>query len=256
MTGKLFGAVSVYGLLIACGIMLAVLLCGREAKRLCLPPDTGIDMVLWAIPAAVIGARIYYVIFRWDVYSLSPVRILYIWEGGLAIYGGVIGGLIGLAVYARRSRIRLFRLLDIAAPALILGQAIGRWGNFFNGEAYGRIVRSSFWQFFPVAVFADGDWHLATFFYESVWDLAGFALLWRCRKRTLHKGDVFLLYLLWYGAGRAVIEELRADSLMLGPLRVSQVLSVLLCTASAAVLLIRKNRPEDRPDKTDRGEGS
>ena len=117
----------------------------------------------------------------------------------------------------------------MAAPLVILGQAIGRWGNFFNGEAYGYPVQSAFWQFFPVAVQVDGVWHLATFFYESCWDLAGFIVLWRYRLRARRAGDVFFLYLLWYGAGRTIIEGLRTDSLMLGPIRVSQLLSLALC---------------------------
>ena len=242
MHNKLFGFLSIYGLLIACAILLAVILCEREARRRGLPRDTGIDMPLWAVPPAVIGARLYYVIFRWDYYAKNPVSALYFWQGGLAIYGAVIGGFIGLCLFSRKSRLPLLTLLDIAAPVVILGQAIGRWGNFFNGEAYGSAVTNPAWQFFPVAVFADGAWHLATFFYESCWNLAGFLFLWFYRRRQQRPGDVFLRYLAWYGLGRAVIEGLRADSLMWGGVRVSQVLSAVLCVGAVSAILIRKRR--------------
>ena len=241
MHNKLFGVISLYGLLIACALLLAVILCEREARRRGLPRDTGVDMALWAVPPAVICARLYYVVFRWDLYRQNPISALYFWQGGLAIYGAVIGGFLGLWAYSRKSGIYLWVLLDIAAPVLILGQAIGRWGNYFNGEAYGHAVTDPAWQFFPFAVFADGQWHLATFFYESCWDALGFIYLWRRRLRATRPGDVFLRYLLWYGFGRTVIEGLRADSLMLGPVRVSQALSVALCVFAVVMMLKRKN---------------
>jgi len=242
MNNKLFGVVSIYGLLIACAILLAAILCQREARRHALPQDTGLDMMLWAIPPAIIGSRIYYVAFRWGYYAPNPVSALYFWQGGLAIYGGIIGGFLGLFLLSRRRHIPLLTLLDIAAPLLILGQAIGRWGNYFNGEAYGRVIENPAWQFFPAAVFADGNWHMATFFYESCWNLLGFVLLWLYRKRAKQPGDVFFRYLLWYGAGRTVIEGLRADSLMWGGVRVSQALSAVLFLAALTVLILRKRR--------------
>lgn len=242
MNNRLFGVVSVYGLLIACAILLAVILCQREARRKRLPKDTGLDMALWAVPPAVVCARIYYVIFRWDIYAEEPLRALYFWQGGLAIYGAVIGGFLGLWALSRRHRLPLLSLLDIAAPVVILGQGIGRWGNFFNGEAYGAAVTNPVWQFFPLAVYADGAWRQATFFYESCWDLTGFVLLWLYRKKAGADGDVFFRYLAWYGAGRAVIEGLRADSLMWGPVRVSQALSLTLCLFAVFVLIRRRLR--------------
>ena len=234
MRTKLFGVVSIYGVLIALAVLCAVILCQREGRRRGLPEDIGLDMALWAVPLGVVCARLYYVIFRWDYYAQNPVSILYFWQGGLAIYGGVIGGALGLYLLSRRRRISCLTLFDMAAPLVILGQAIGRWGNLFNGEAYGYPVQSAFWQFFPVAVQVDGVWHLATFFYESCWDLAGFIVLWRYRLRARRAGDVFFLYLLWYGAGRTIIEGLRTDSLMLGPIRVSQLLSLALCLCGLA----------------------
>ena len=191
MRTKLFGVVSIYGVLIALAVLCAVILCQREGRRRGLPEDIGLDMALWAVPLGVVCARLYYVIFRWDYYAQNPVSILYFWQGGLAIYGGVIGGALGLYLLSRRRRISCLTLFDMAAPLVILGQAIGRWGNLFNGEAYGYPVQSAFWQFFPVAVQVDGVWHLATFFYESCWDLAGFIVLWRYRLRAARGGCVF-----------------------------------------------------------------
>lgn len=255
MSNKLFGVLSIYGLLIACAILLGAILCQREARRLRLPPDTGIDMILWAVPPAVICARAYYVIFRWDWYARDPLSALYFWQGGLAIYGAVIGGFLGLLLLSRRRRLPFPTLLDIAAPLVILGQAIGRWGNYFNGEAYGREVTDPAWQFFPAAVYADGAWRMATFFYESCWNALGFALLWLYRKRAKRPGDVFWRYLLWYGTGRLVIEGFRADSLMLGPVRVSQALSAALALSALIVILRRrakKQRPGAVPERPDR----
>lgn len=242
MHNKLFGVISVYGLLIAMAMLLAAVLCERETRRRGLPRDTGVDMLLWAVPPAVVCARLYYVIFRWELYAKNPLSALYFWQGGLAIYGGVIGGFLGLWLYSKKSGVYLWVLLDIAAPVLILGQAIGRWGNYFNGEAYGLAVADPAWQFFPFAVYADGQWHLATFFYESCWNALGFVLLWRYRLRQRQPGDVFLRYLLWYGFGRALIEGLRTDSLMLGPVRVSQALSVGLCAVAACMIWRRRRR--------------
>lgn len=241
MTNRLLGGrIPVYGLLIAAAIALSIYLCSREEKRLGLPKDFSLDLALWAIPAGIVGARLYYVAFRWDLYAANPLRILYLWEGGLAIYGGVIGGALGALLLCRRRKVSFKAVADLVAPVLILSQAIGRWGNFFNGEAYGYLVESPAWQFFPVAVQVDGAWHLATFFYESLWDFAGFWLLWLQRKRPRPAGDLFLKYLCWYGLGRALIEGLRTDSLMWGPVRVSQALSILLCLGAGAALLLHR----------------
>ena len=242
MRTTLFGFIPVYGLLIACAIGLAVALCEKECRRKGLPQDSGIDMALFAVPTAIVGARLYYVAFRWPVYAAEPLSILRVWEGGLAIYGGVIGGLMGLLLMSRVKKQSFPMLLDIAAPLVLLGQAIGRWGNFFNGEAYGFAVENAALRFFPVSVCVNGQWHLATFFYESCWNLVGFVLLWRCRKHTRKNGDVALLYLLWYGAGRLFIEGLRTDSLMILNMRVSQLVSLALCALSCTLLAVRHDR--------------
>ena len=238
----LFGVIPIYGLLIAAAIAVAVFLCSREEKRLQLPQDTSIDLALWLIPAAIIGARLYYVAFQWEMYAQNPLRILSVWEGGLAIYGGVIAGVLTGLAFSKKKKIPFGVLADLVAPVLILGQAIGRWGNFFNGEAYGYLVENPAWQFFPAAVFVGGQWHMATFFYESMWNFAGFILLWLKRKTVKIPGNLFLGYLMWYGAGRAVIEGLRTDSLMLGPLRVSQMLSLALVLFAFCFYFIRSRR--------------
>lgn len=242
MQNRLFGTFSIYGLLIAAAVALGVFLCVQREKEMDLPKDISLDLALWAVPLGIIGARLYYVIFQWEMYRDDPVRALYIWEGGLAIYGGVIGGAIGVWLLARRRKVSFLRLADLVAPSLILAQAIGRWGNFFNGEAYGRLIEDPALRFFPIAVQVAGQWHMATFFYESVWDLAGFFLLWKKRNAMGRDGNLFLLYLVWYGLGRAVIEGLRTDSLMLGNVRVSQALSVVLCVTAAILLYIRRKK--------------
>ena len=239
----LFGFIPIYGLLISLGIGLGVWLCSRQEERLGLPKDTAVDFALWVIPAAIIGARLYYVAFQWEAYRDDLSRVFRVWEGGMAIYGGVIGGAVAALLYAKIKKRPFGALADMTAPALILGQAIGRWGNFVNREAYGRAVTDPALQFFPIAVNIAGEWHMATFFYESAWNFLGFWVLWLNRKKTTAPGNLFLLYLCWYGLGRAVIEGLRTDSLMLGSLRVSQMLSLaLLITAGAALLIRRKKR--------------
>ena len=242
MHQRLFGVVSIYGLLIAYAMALSVFLCSKQEKRLGLPKDLTYDLALWVIPAGVIGARLYYVAFQWDMYRQNPLSILYLWEGGLAIYGGVIGGALAVFAFSRIKKAPFGKLADMIAPGLILSQAIGRWGNFFNSEAYGRLIDNPALQWFPLAVNVDGEWHMATFFYESLWDFAGFWLLWLNRKKTTVPGNLFLLYLIWYGLGRAFIEGLRTDSLMLGPVRVSQALSILLCLGGATWLVYRKQK--------------
>ena len=239
MKARIFGWIPVYGLLIACAIGLAVALCEKECRRKGLKKDSGIDMALWAVPTGVIFARLYYVIFRWDYFRSDLMSVFRLWEGGLAIYGGIIGGTLGVFAMTRAKKISFVMLLDIAAPVLLLGQSIGRWGNYFNGEAYGYAVQNAALQFFPMSVYADGQWHLATFFYESCWNALGFVLLWTNRKKTKKNGDTALSYLLWYGAGRLFIEGLRTDSLMLFNMRVSQLLSLSLCVTAVLMQAVR-----------------
>lgn len=243
----IFGSLPWYGVLIVCGIAAAVTLCIHEEKRLGLKQDTVIDVALWVVPFGIIGARLYYVAFRWDLFASNPLSILRLWEGGLAIYGGIIGGLVAMLLFGRHRKIRPFTLTDMTVPGLALAQSIGRWGNYFNMEAYGREITNPAWQFFPIAVqipAAEGyAWYMATFFYESCWNLLVFLILWFIiRKRAQRAGTTTLWYMLLYGTGRFFIEGLRTDSLMSGNLRVSQVLSLALVLASAALLITQAIR--------------
>lgn len=242
-SSTVFGGLQWYSVLIVGGILLAIWLAGREEKRLGLPKDTAIDIALVVIPCGIVGARLYYVAMTWELFSQNPISILYIWEGGIAIYGAVIGGALGALVYARRKKVSFLRLADMIAPGLLLAQAIGRWGNYFNMEAYGPLIKDVRFQFFPLGVLIPGAngyaWHMATFFYESMWNFVGFGALWALRTRQKEPGSVFCWYLLIYGSGRFIIEQLREDSLYLGGLRVSQYLSLILCAVAAGVLLWR-----------------
>lgn len=237
------GTLPWYSVLIVTGICLALLLALREEKRLGLPKDTVIDLALWLIPAGIVGARLYYVLFTWDMFRADPLRILRIWEGGLAIYGAVLGGLLAALLFSRKRGIPLFTLTDMIVPGLVLAQAIGRWGNYFNMEAYGDAVTDPRWQFFPASVLIPGPsggvWHQATFFYESAWNLLVFLVLMLSRRHTRRSGDTTLWYVALYGAGRFVIEGLRTDSLMLGGLRVSQGLSGAMVLGVLIVFLLR-----------------
>ena len=247
-----------YGVLMALGILIGVWLTLREGKRKKLTEDDILDMCLVIIPSGVVGARLYYVIFEWASYASNPIRALYIWEGGLAIYGAVIGGLIGMFIYSRVKKIRFLKLADCIAPGLVLAQAIGRWGNFFNQEAFGLPINNGELMWFPFAVYIEGyhtfngqpcsnPYHMATFFYESVWCLIVFIILWSCRRKFKHNGDAILSYAALYGLERMFVERLRGDSLYIikpggsiaAGVRVSEMLSFILVVAIAAFFLIR-----------------
>ena len=241
---ELFGfPVYWYGLMIAAGMLLGVMLASAREKLYGQEKDTVFNFILWAIPVALVCARIYYVVFTWSEYAPNPMEIFNVRNGGMAIYGGVIGGVITGLIYTRVKKISFGTLADLCAPALALGQAMGRWGNFFNQEAYGAAVESTALQFFPAAVYIEalGQWRYATFFYESSWCfLIVAALLIAERRHLFHRpGDLFLWYGLTYAAERVVVEGMRSDSLYLGDIRISQLLSAALLIACGVVFLIR-----------------
>lgn len=232
-----------YGVIIAAGIALAIILAWMREKQLGFPKETTLDVALIGIPVAVVTARLYYVIFSWQTFAEDPLSILYIWEGGMAIYGGIIGGVLAGWFYARRKKLSFLRLADLAAPSLALGQAIGRWGNFVNQEAYGSIVAKAWQRFFPMAVFIQSDqqWHYATFFYESAWcAIIVIVLLTAERKKIFSRpGDGFIGYVFLYALERAWVEGLRTDSLYWGSVRISQALSLIALLACALLMLKR-----------------
>ena len=228
-----FLGISWYAILIVASSLIGLAYCSYEARRQKVDQDVIIDFLLYAIPLSIVCARLYYVVFRFNMYSEDILSVFNIREGGLAIYGGVIGGLIAARMTARKHRVSVLTILDIVAPALVLGQAIGRWGNYINMEAYGLRISEEYLQFFPFAVeIPVGSvwyWHMATFFYEFCWNVLVFALLLVIRRVIRRKGDVFCWYLLLYCSGRTVIEGLRYDSLTFISefVRISQVLSAI-----------------------------
>lgn len=226
-----------YGLLIALAVLIGTVLALKEAKRKGVKEETLIDMLLFAVPAAIIGARAYYVIFTWDYYSKNPSQILNIRGGGLAIHGVIIAGALVAIIFAKVRKESFWNLADIVAPSLILGQAIGRWGNFANQEAHGGPTD------LPWGIIVDGVKVHPTFLYESIWNLIVFALLlWYRRKKATVEGEIFILYLMLYSVGRFFIEGMRTDSLMLGPFRVAQLISLTIITAGGAYLFWKKKK--------------
>ena len=237
-----------YGLIIACGLMLAVLYACKRCKEFGVKSDDITDGVLWVTPFAVICARAYYCIFAWDEFAGNPIEVLYIWQGGLAIYGGVLGAAIGVAVFAKVKKIKLPALLDMVSLGFLIGQSIGRWGNFFNREAFGAPTDSFLRMGLLNTLTGAVEYYHPTFLYESVWNLVGFVVLHFLSKRRKYDGQVALGYVAWYGLGRAIIEGLRMDSLYIGSIRVSQLLAAASCAAAVAVLIWQATRKHDAKD--------
>lgn len=239
-----------YGLLIAVGLLLAVVYACRRCKTFGLRDSDLIDGVLCIVPFAVICARAYYCIFQWQAYVDDPISVLYIWQGGLAIYGGVIGAAIGIVVYARikKDKVKLTAVLDITALGFLIGQSIGRWGNFINREAFGAETTSFLRMGLLNKLTGEVKYYHPTFLYESVWNACGFVLLHFLSKKRKYDGQIALGYVAWYGLGRAMIEGLRTDSLYWGPIRVSQLLAAVSCVAAVAVLIFMAFKQHD-PEK-------
>lgn len=233
-------AVRWYGLLIAAAFIIGLTMTGRSVKKAGLNEDHYYNIVMAMILFAILGARLYYVLFNWSYYAAHMAEIPAIWHGGLAIHGGILAGTAVLFLGARHYRFRFWQLADIIAPWMILGQAIGRWGNFFNHEAYGYAVDKAK---VPWAININGQWHHPTFLYESIWNVVGFGILMAISRSQRHReGEVALIYLMYYSAGRFVIEGFRTDSLMLGPLRMAQVISLVILVGTGTLLVIRRRR--------------
>ena len=231
-----------YAIIILTGLILAALYIMSRRKDFGLTDDNIIDLLLWAIPIGVVGARLYYVVFNFSLYKDDLLGIFRVWEGGLAIYGGIIFGVLGIYIYHRRSKIPLGTLLDVAGLAVIIGQAVGRWGNFINREAFGGETALP-WKM--GLIYPDGTSVFVhpTFLYESLWNVLGFILLHIISKKfRKYDGQIFLSYAAWYGLGRFFIEGMRTDSLYLfgTGIRVSQLIGILAFIICFAVLLYNK----------------
>lgn len=246
-----------YGIIIASAVVLATILAVQEAKRRRIDPDSIYDLILWALPVAIVTARMYYVIFEWGYYQNHVDEIVRVWDGGIAIYGALIGAGIVVYLFCRANWIPVWLMLDIIAPVLIMAQGIGRWGNFMNQEAFGRITSLAFLQslhlphFIIQQMLIDGAYRQPTFLYESLWDILGFIVLMslRHKKHLFKQGEVFLSYVIWYAFGRFFVEGMRTDSLMLLGIRVSQWLSVILFIGAIGILVFRRKSMRERlPD--------
>ena len=235
-----------YGIIIACGFLLGILYCSHAARRFGIKEDDLYDTMIWLIPMSIVGARLYFVLFKLDDYLARPASIFAVWEGGLAIYGGVIAGILVIFLVCRHKKIPVGAMLDLLVFGLLIGQILGRWGNFMNREAFGAET-SAFCRMGLTAPDGTTIYVHPTFLYESLWNLACFIFLVvfvRKGKRT-YDGQCILIYFFWYGIGRAWIEGLRTDSLYIGTtgIRVSQALSIALAAAAFAVLIVQGRRP-------------
>jgi phosphatidylglycerol---prolipoprotein diacylglyceryl transferase len=233
-----------YGIFIATAMLIGTLLAIRESRRIGFDENYIMDIILFSVPAAIVGARLYYVAFEWNNYKYNLLEIFATRNGGLAIHGGIIGAVIAATIYTRIKKINFLIPADICAPGIILGQAIGRWGNFMNQEAYGGPVSKEFISHFPKFIqnqmFINGTYYNPTFLYESIWDLLIFLFLIMYRRKPHKNGYIFLFYLLLYSIGRYFIEGLRTDSLMIGHFRIAQLLSLGLIIFSILSIYIIK----------------
>jgi len=245
---KLFGInIYYYGVIIAAGFILGALYCAKRAQEFGLTEDDLYSILIWVIPICIVGARLYYVAFRWDYFTANPSEIINIRGGGLAIYGGVVAGVLTALVYCRVKKLPFWSVFDLCVFGILIGQAIGRWGNFINREAYGTETDI----FCRMGLTPEGQETVyvhPTFLYESLWNTVGFiALHIYTKKHKRHfKGETALLYILWYGLGRAWIEGLRTDSLYIGSsdIRVSQLLAAVSAAAAliALIICLRRHR--------------
>ncbi|WP_339227351.1 prolipoprotein diacylglyceryl transferase [Oceanobacillus sp. FSL K6-2867] len=239
-----------YGIIIAFGAILGVYLATKEANRLGLEKDLLIDFIVFAVPVAIIFARIYYVTFEWERYADGPWwGVFAIWEGGIAIHGAIIGGVLTAIVFSRVRNISFWQLADIIAPSLILAQAIGRWGNFMNQEAHGgpisQATYESFHQYLPDFIMnqmtINGVIYHPTFLYESFWNIVVFTILILMRKYNPLRGEIFLGYAILYSIGRFFIEGMRTDSLyVFGELRTAQAISIVIIAVSIILIIYRR----------------
>ena len=234
-----------YSVFILIAVLIGYQIVLRYCKKIGFQLSTIIDMLLYLIIWAIVGARVYYVIFNFSAFQDNLLGIFMIWKGGLAIYGAIIGAVIYISYYCYKHKLNFIQVLDIFSLPLLLGQAIGRWGNFFNSEAYGGIttyesLKSMFLPEFIIdGMYIEGAYRQPTFLYESIWCLIGVLILWIIRKKPFQKnGSQISFYLIWYGIGRFFIEGLRSDSLYIGDFRVSQIVSVVMVIVGIVGMII------------------
>lgn len=248
-----FGFIKIYwySVCILLGLLVGGYLVMRESKRFHISQDFMLNLILILVIFGIIGARLYYVIFNWSYYSQHLNEIIKVWEGGLAIHGAVIAGILCIIIYTKKEKISTFRMLDILAVGLIIGQAFGRWGNFFNGEAHGMATSLEFLQSLHLPKFIIdgmniyGTYYHPTFLYESLWCLLGFIIILVLRRRKCWKvGQTTGFYFLWYGIGRFFIEGMRTDSLMFATLRVAQLVSIVMVIAGIFLIIFQAVRPK------------
>lgn len=235
-----------YSVLILIGILVAFFLAQKEAKKKGISKDFIFDLGFWVVLFGILGARIYYIIFNWSLYKNDLLEIFRLWNGGLAIHGGLIAGFLTLVVYCYKKKVKILEITDIVAPSVLIAQAIGRWGNFFNGEAHGPIT--TFENLQNVGIIPDfvirgmnigGIYYHPTFYYEFLWCLLGFIILLIIRKfLKLRDGQLTCGYLMWYSVGRFFIEQLRTDSLMIGDFKVAQIVSLILFIVGLIVFVL------------------
>lgn len=234
-----------YAIFILSGIMVAYILINKESKKYNISSSFVSNLIFWCVIFGIIGARIYYVLFNLDYYMQDPIEIIKIWNGGLAIHGGIIAGIITLVVYCKKYKINILKMTDIACVGVIIAQAIGRWGNFFNGEAHGGIVSRAFLENLHLPNFIIEGMHIGkyyyapTYLYESILNVIGFILLIIIRKFKKTKlGNITALYLIWYGIVRFIIESMRTDSLLLGNMRIAQLISIIMIIIGIIMLIV------------------
>lgn len=235
-----------YSVMIFLGLLIGGWIILKEAKHFGISEDFIINLFFFAIPISILGARLYYVLFNWSYYSLYLSEILMIWEGGLAIHGGMLFGLLWIIFYTKKYKVNTIRILDMVVVGLIIGQAIGRWGNFFNSEAHGAITTLEHLQNLNLPQFIingmniGGIYYQPTFLYESIWCLIGFIVLLIVRRLKYIKiGQPTSIYLIWYGLGRFIIEGMRTDSLMLGNFKAAQVISIIMIIIGIIMFIIK-----------------
>lgn len=240
-----------YSICILLGVVVAYVLILKESKKFDISSDFVSNLIFWCVCFGILGARIYYVLFNLDYYFTYPIEIIRVWNGGLAIHGGIIAGIITLVIYCKKEKIDILRMIDISVVGVIIAQAIGRWGNFFNSEAHGGVVSRTFLEGIHIPEFIidgmkiGGVYYHPTFLYESLLCIIGFIILIGVREFIkIKKGNITALYFIWYGIIRFFIESLRTDSLMLGSLKIAQAISILMVIGGITLLIITSLKGE------------